>query len=129
MIEVFSKNGCYMLNVGPMANGRICEEEKSVLLEIGKWMEQNGSAVYGSYPFEVCSFEGRKSKNGSFKENKKFSSKDFCFTAGAGKIYVFPMGKVIPEKIKIKSLRKANEGGIKYKIKKINIAKNLIISF
>lgn len=119
MIEVFSKNGCYMLNVGPMSNGKICEEEKSVLLEIGKWMEINGSAVYGSYPFEVCCFEGKKSKNGSFKENKKFSSKDFCFTAGKGKIYVFPMGKTIPEKIKIKALRKANEGGIRYKIKKI----------
>lgn len=124
MIEVFSKNGCYMLNVGPMSNGKICEEEKSVLLEIGKWMEINGSAVYGSYPFEVCSFEGKKSKNGSFKENKKFSSKDFCFTAGAGKIYVFPMGKTIPEKIKIKSLREANEGGIRYKIKNISFLGN-----
>lgn len=119
MIEVFSKNGCYMLNVGPMSDGRICEEEKNVLLEIGKWMEINGSAVYGSYPFEVCCSEGRKKKNGSFKENKKFSSKDFCFTAGAGKIYAFPMGKIISETVKIKSLRNANEGGIRYKIKRI----------
>lgn len=121
MIEVFSKNGCYMLNVGPMSNGKICEEEKSVLHEIGKWLEVNGSAVYGTYPFEVCCFEGKKSKNGSFKENKKFSSKDFCFTASAGKIFVFPMGNMIREKIKIKSLRKANEGGIRYSIKKISI--------
>lgn len=121
MIEVFSKNGCYMLNVGPMSNGKICSEEKSVLLEIGKWMKENGEAVYDSYPFEVCAFEGKKRKNGSFKENKSFSSKDFCFTAKAGKIYVFPMGKAIPAKFKIKSLRKANEGGIRYKMKRISL--------
>lgn len=121
MIEVFSKNGCYMLNVGPKADGTICEEEKNVLLEIGKWLEVNGEAVYNSHPFEVCPFEGKKSKNGSFKESKKFSKKDFCFTARPRKIYVFPMGKTIFTNIKIKSLRRANEGGIRYLIKKISI--------
>ena len=121
MIEVFSKNGCYMLNVGPKADGTICEEEKNVLLEIGKWLEVNGEAVYGSQPFEVCPFEGKKSKNGSFKESKKFSKKDYCFTARPGKIYVFPMGKNLPETLKIKALRHSNEHGIRYKIEKIHI--------
>lgn len=121
MIEVFSKNGCYMLNVGPKADGTICDEEKNVLLEIGKWLELNGEAVYGSQPFEVCPFEGKKSKNGSFKESKKFSKEDFCFTAKPGKIYIFPMGKNLPEKIKIKALRHSNEQGIRYKIEKIHI--------
>ncbi|MCD7872036.1 MAG: alpha-L-fucosidase [Clostridiales bacterium] len=121
MIEVFAKNGCYMLNVGPKANGEICEEEKSVLLEIGKWLQVNGEAVYGSYPFEVAFSEGKKSKNGAFKENKKFSSKDFYFTEKPGKIFVFPMGENLPKTLKIKSLRRANEGGIRYKIEKIHI--------
>ncbi len=121
MIEVFSKNGCYMLNVGPKADGTICDEEKNVLLQIGKWMKVNGEAVYGSYPFEVCAFEGRKSKNGAFKENKKFGKKDFCFTQRPGKIYVFPMGMQLKNTITIKSLCRANEGGIRYKIKNIHI--------
>lgn len=121
MIEVFSKNGCYMLNVGPKPDGTICSEEKAVLLEIGKWLSVNGEAVYDSQPFEVCPFEGRKSKNGSFKENKKFSKKDFCFTAKPGKIYIFPMGVKLPQTLKIKSLRRSNENGIRYKIKRIHI--------
>lgn len=121
MIEVFSKNGCYMLNVGPKADGTICDEEKAVLLEIGKWMKKNGEAVYGSYPFEVCPSEGRKSKNGAFKESKKFGKKDFCFTARSGKIYVFPMGDRLNKTLCIKSLRRANENGIRYKIKRIHI--------
>lgn len=119
MIEVFSKNGCYMLNVGPKSDGTICPEEKQVLLDIGKWMAVNGEAVYGSYPFEVCASEGKKSKNGMFKENKKFGKKDFCFTAKAGKIFVFPMGETLPKTLKINSLRHSNEGGIRYKIKNI----------
>ena len=70
MIEVVAKNGCFMLNIGPKADGTICDQEKRILLDIGKWLRVNGEAIYGSYPFEVCAFEGRKSKNGSFKENK-----------------------------------------------------------
>lgn len=121
MIEVFSKNGCYMLNTGPKSDGTIGDEEKAVLLEIGKWMKTNSEAVYGSYPFEVCHFEGKKKKNGSFKENKKFGKKDFCFTQKPGKIYIFPMGNHLKETVTVKSLRRANEGGIRYKIKNIHI--------
>lgn len=121
MIEVISKNGCYMLNVGPKPDGTICDEEKQVLLEIGKWLDVNGEAVYGSYPFECCSNEGKKSKNGAFKEKRKFSNKDFCFTAKPGKIYIFPMGNKLKEEITVKSLRRANEGGIRYKIENIHI--------
>lgn len=121
MIEVFSKNGCYMLNVGPKSDGTICDEEKNVLLEIGKWMKINGEAVYGSYPFDVCPSEGKSSKNGSFKENKKFSKKDFCFTEKPGKIYVFPMSAKLGSELSVKSLRRSNENGIRYKIKKVYI--------
>ncbi len=121
MIEVFAKNGCFMLNVGPKADGTICAEEKKVLTEIGKWLETNGDAVYGSYPFEVCAFEGRKRKNGSFKENKKYFPNDYCFTVKPGKIYVFPMTEKAVKTLKIKSLRKANENGIRYKIRRIHV--------
>lgn len=121
LIEVVSKNGCYMLNVGPKADGTICDEEKKVLAEIGRWLSVNGEAIYGSNPFEVCPFEGKKSKNGAFQENKKFSSKDFCFTARPGKIYVFPMGNKLKKKIRIKCLRRANEGGIRYQIHSVHL--------
>ena len=110
-----------MLNVGPKPDGTICDEEKSVLLEIGKWMEVNGEAIYGSYPYEICAFEGKKTKNGAFKENKKFSSKDFCFTAKKGKLYIFPMGSVLPQTLKIKSMCFDNEHGIRYDIKRVHI--------
>lgn len=121
MIEVVAKNGCFMLNVGPKADGTVCREEKQLLLDIGKWLSVNGAAIRGSHPFEVCAFEGRKSKNGSFKENKTFRSGDYCFTAKPGKIFVFPMAEKLPQVLKIKSLRRANEGGIRYDVKSVRI--------
>ena len=40
LIDVVSKNGCLMLNVGPKADGTICDEEAHALREIGKWMKK-----------------------------------------------------------------------------------------
>lgn len=121
LIEVISKNGCYMLNVGPKPDGTICEEERDVLLKLGEWLSVNGEAIRSSKPFEVRPFEGKKRKNGSFFENKKFSSRDFCFTSKPGKIYVFPLGEKLPKVIEVKSLRYSAEGGIRYNIKNIHI--------
>ncbi|MEG2719820.1 MAG: alpha-L-fucosidase [Oscillospiraceae bacterium] len=117
MIDVVSKNGCYMLNVGPKADGTICPEEKNVLLEIGKWLSSNGEAIYGSYPFEVFG-EGKFGKNGTFKENLKYSKSDYRFTYKPGAIYIFIMSNKDNNKHSVKSLRNANEGGIRYTITK-----------
>ncbi|MCX2718896.1 alpha-L-fucosidase [Lentiprolixibacter aurantiacus] len=37
-----------LLNVGPMPNGKIQEEHKASLKEIGKWMRENGETIYGT---------------------------------------------------------------------------------
>lgn len=121
MIEVVSKNGCYMLNVGPKADGTICDEEKAVLKDIGKWMNVNGEAIYASQPFEVTDFEGKRTSNGAFKENKKYRKNEYCFTYRTGAIYVFPMFDKVGDKLTIKSLRMSNEGGIRYQIKGVQL--------
>ena len=122
MIEVFSKNGCYMLNVGPTPDGEICSEEVAVLTEIGEWLEINGEAIYGTGPFEMGFGEGKLSKNGAFRECKKFSSKDFRYTYKTGVIYAFPLAnKSGRNTYAMKLLKRANENGIRYDIKSIEI--------
>ncbi|MBT8211352.1 MAG: alpha-L-fucosidase [Eudoraea sp.] len=37
-----------LLNVGPMPNGKIQEEHKESLKEVGIWMRENGETIYGS---------------------------------------------------------------------------------
>jgi alpha-L-fucosidase len=52
--DITSKDGNYLLNVGPTAEGVIPEPEVERLLAIGKWLKVNGEAIYatrgGIYP-------------------------------------------------------------------------------
>jgi alpha-L-fucosidase len=48
LVDIVSKGGNYLLNVGPTADGRIPEQSVERLLGIGTWLETNGQAVYGT---------------------------------------------------------------------------------
>jgi alpha-L-fucosidase len=48
LVDIVSKGGNYLLNVGPMADGTIPEPSQDVLRTVGRWLEANGEAVYGA---------------------------------------------------------------------------------
>jgi len=48
MIDVFSLNGNYLLNVGPTPEGEFDEKSVEILQGVGRWMKQNGESVYGT---------------------------------------------------------------------------------
>jgi alpha-L-fucosidase len=50
LVDITSKGGNYLLNVGPMANGVIPAEAQANLRTAGKWLKVNGEAVYGAGP-------------------------------------------------------------------------------
>jgi alpha-L-fucosidase len=54
LIDIASKGGNYLLNVGPTSEGLIPEPSVERLKEIGAWMKVNGDAIYGTTasPFE-----------------------------------------------------------------------------
>ncbi len=51
LVDVVSKNGNLLINVGPDAQGRIPELQRETMRELGDWLRHNGSAVYGTRPW------------------------------------------------------------------------------
>jgi len=53
LVDIVSKGGNYLLNVGPTAEGIIPQPSVDRLLEVGQWLKTNGESVYGcnSNPF------------------------------------------------------------------------------
>ena len=45
LIDVVSKNGALLLNIGPKPDGTIPEENAHILREMGKWLKVNGEAI------------------------------------------------------------------------------------
>lgn len=51
LVDVVSKNGNLLLNVGPRADGTIPPLQLAALEELGNWLGANGSAVFGTRPW------------------------------------------------------------------------------
>jgi alpha-L-fucosidase len=83
LIDVASKGGNYLLNVGPTAEGLIPEASVERLEESGSWLRTNGEAIYKTEKFE---------KNYSQGENIRFTKKK-------GENTVYAISLIKPETI------------------------------
>ncbi|CAN5624701.1 alpha-L-fucosidase [soil metagenome] len=65
LVEIVSKGGNFLLNVGPTALGEIPTASKERMAQIGDWLKINGEAIYGTAasPFQYLSW-GRATRKG-----------------------------------------------------------------
>lgn len=91
LIDVVSKNGCLMLNVGPRSDGTITDEETEVLLDIGKWLSVNGEGIYGSTYWKTYGEGPTLVPEGSFQDTSRegYTSRDIRYTYKDGNVYAF----------------------------------------
>jgi alpha-L-fucosidase len=89
LIDIVSKNGTLLLNVGPRADGTIPEPEQKILLEIGRWLVVNGEAIYDTRPWQVYGEGPTEVLEGSFTDTKRatFTARDFRFTTNRNALY------------------------------------------
>ena len=57
MVEVISRNGNFLVNIGPKADGTIPAPQVERLRAMGTWLKINGAAIYGSRYWKVCDQE------------------------------------------------------------------------
>lgn len=115
-VDILSKGGNYLLNIGPDGKGHVPETSAQNLREMGKWIHQNAEAVYGTSRWKTPN-EGQEETlldGTGYRATKgfqrDFTSKDFWFTTKENKVYAISLTSTEGD-ILIKSLRKG-EGDI-----------------
>jgi alpha-L-fucosidase len=65
LVDIVSKGGNYLLNVGPTAEGLIPQASQDILRTVGRWLQVNGEAVYGAGPTPFGEELGERSARGA----------------------------------------------------------------
>ena len=94
LIDIVSKNGNLLLNIGPRSDGTIPDEVQKVLRDVGGWLAVNGEAIYGTRPSKTYGEGPTKVAGGSFHDTDTaaYTAEDFRFTAKGNTLYAIELG-------------------------------------
>lgn len=107
IVDIVSKNGCMLLNVGPKPDGTFTDEDRNILLAIGEWFKINGEGIYDTTHWKIYGEGPTHVEEGAFTDVNRspYTSQDIRFTYKNGVLYAFVMKAPGNGKIDIKSLR------------------------
>ncbi|MBW2180352.1 MAG: alpha-L-fucosidase [Deltaproteobacteria bacterium] len=88
LIDIVSKNGNLLLNVGPKMNGDIQDIERKRLEQVGAWLAINGTAIYASKPWIQA-------------EGKTTSGNDIRFTQNEETVFAIILNDLISGPVRI----------------------------
>ena len=93
LVDIVSKNGTLLLNIGPRPDGTIPEQAQSILLAIGRWLAVNGEAIYGTRPFQVYGEGPTEVLAGGFTDDKSkpFTGQDIRYTTKGNTLYAIAL--------------------------------------
>ena len=105
LIEIISKGGNYMLNIGPTGEGVVPVQSVNNLKKVGNWLAINGEAIYGTEKWNITREGSTVINFGSTEERAEkgfdahFTPEDFWFTKKKNALYAIsiekPLGEII----------------------------------
>jgi alpha-L-fucosidase len=89
MVDIVSKKGTFLLNIGPKADGTIPGEVKQTLLNIGQWLQVNGDAIYGTRCWVRYGEGVTQTTTGSHSDKNAivYNAQDIRFTTKGSDLY------------------------------------------
>jgi alpha-L-fucosidase len=97
IVEIASMGGNYMLNVGPTAEGKIPGPSVERVLEVGRWLERYGEAIYGTMRWRTTrdgptrvAMEGTRAREEKGFE-ARFTSEDLWYTQKGDTVYAMAL--------------------------------------
>jgi alpha-L-fucosidase len=91
LVDIVSKGGNYLLNVGPMADGTIPQPSQDNLRAVGRWLTINGEAIHGARPSPWGEELGEYSSRGAKDVRNQplfLVQTDWRVTEKPGKLYI-----------------------------------------
>jgi len=96
MIETISRNGNFLINIGPRADGTIPKPQVDRLKIMGRWLKINGDAIYGTRYWK--------------ESDQKTKNQHLVFTTKGRALYAIQLSKpIIPFTITSSAGWKANQ--------------------
>lgn len=88
-VDIVSKNGNLLLNVGPRADGFIPDIQLSRLKALGAWLRRNGTAIFDTRPWIRAADKGSDGTEVRYTQDDKHLFVH-VFVAGRGRLVTLP---------------------------------------
>jgi len=110
IVDIISKGGNYMLNIGPRGDGSIPEESVRILKNVGTWLDVHRDAIYGTRPWTVSHVGPNplRMKGTTSREKEGFllttTAEDFWFTRKNDEVFAISMLPTLPDELTVESI-------------------------
>lgn len=115
LVDIVSKNGNLLLNIGPRSDGSIPQQVQDTLRDVGSWLAINGEAIFGTRPWTSFGEGPTAVVAGQFHDTdtKGYTPQDFRFTTKGDSLYAIELGWPASGEAVIHSLNQAALSGRK----------------